>query len=405
MYRWYKKSSVCYVYLSDVGSSRKDLGLYDDLALRTRSQPPPRWYTRGWTLQELIAPADVDFYSSDWTFLGTKLGHMRTLSEFTGIDFYALGGGDLRKLTVARRMSWVSKRKTTVVEDIAYCLLGIFDINMPLLYGEGEKAFIRLQEEIMKISDDQSIFAWRDDESLDTYREEYGNSFHQTGLLAAQPAFFKTSGSVGQFQPERPGRSTSGATNQGIKVEFLMCREACYQSGQVYLAVLDSQLGSIPGVLAGIRMRQLSPGSQGFACIDTHQLIQFARYDMQNQIDLKGFDPTEKQDKLVDLKLRKFLSLYSYSQLSYDYFWRQARSIQLGRQVPSMYDKILSFLFRRHFGWYQGTLCLTDWQLRRYIRDICGTWEPGLCSLSILDSKHSILGQFICNLDDMTVFY
>jgi hypothetical protein len=199
MYRWYKKSSVCYVYLSDVGSSRKDLGLYDDLALRTRSQPPPRWYTRGWTLQELIAPADVDFYSSDWTFLGTKLGHMRTLSEFTGIDFYALGGGDLRKLTVARRMSWVSKRKTTVVEDIAYFLLGIFDINMPLLYGEGEKAFIRLQEEIMKISDDQSIFAWRDDESLDTYREEYGNSFHQTGLLAAQPAFFKTSGS-GQHQ-------------------------------------------------------------------------------------------------------------------------------------------------------------------------------------------------------------
>jgi hypothetical protein len=184
-----------------------------------------------------------------------------------------------------------------------------------------------------------------------------------------------------------------------------MCREACYQSGQVYLAVLDSQLGSIPGVLAGIRMRQLSPGSQGFACIDTHQLIQFARYDMQNQIDLKGFDPTEKQDKLVDLKLRKFLSLYSYSQLSYDYFWRQARSIQLGRQVPSMYDKILSFLFRRHFGWYQGTLCLTDWQLRRYIRNICGTWEPGLCSLSILDSRHSILGQFICNLDDMTVFY
>jgi hypothetical protein len=73
MYRWYKKSSVCYIYLSDVESSSKYIGLnYDDLALRVRDTPAPRWYTRGWTLQELIAPANVHFYSSDWTFLGTN---------------------------------------------------------------------------------------------------------------------------------------------------------------------------------------------------------------------------------------------------------------------------------------------------------------------------------------------
>lgn len=218
MYRWYKKSAVCYVYLGDVTGGVPFRQREDSGAL-------PRWYSRGWTLQELIVPENVRFYNQFWTFLGTKLEHMTAISNVTGIDLYALGGGDLTKLTIARRMSWVATRQTTRSEDMAYCLLGIFDINMLLLYGEGDNAFIRLQQEIMNVSDDQSIFAWWDDDSMEYYHEDYGERFERHGLLASSPAYFRTSGTVVQFQSQRSGRSISMSTNQGLKVDLLVCRD------------------------------------------------------------------------------------------------------------------------------------------------------------------------------------
>jgi hypothetical protein len=119
-----------------------------------------RWFTRGWTLQELIAPKVVEFYSSDWQKIATKEEICGLLSSITGIDEVILRGADLADVSVARRMSWASGRRTTRAEDIAYCLLGIFDINLPLIYGEGLKAFRRLQEAIMVSTHDQSLFAW-----------------------------------------------------------------------------------------------------------------------------------------------------------------------------------------------------------------------------------------------------
>lgn len=124
-----------------------------------------RWFTRGWTLQELIAPPNVIFYSQNWNHLGTKLGNkipdMRDpekamrfpslLSSITGIDRGVLTGSEvLEDLSVATKMEWAAHRQTTRTEDIAYCLMGIFNVNMPLLYGEGNRSFIRLQEEILK---------------------------------------------------------------------------------------------------------------------------------------------------------------------------------------------------------------------------------------------------------------
>jgi hypothetical protein len=155
MYRWYSSAKICYAYLVDVPGNT----LSNSLPPEFRKS---RWFTRGWTLQELIAPSNVVFYSRFWDRLGTKIDQCDLLSEITGIDSTILRDDrDLKCISVAQKMSWAANRETTRVEDMAYCLLGIFDVNIPLLYGEGKKAFIRLQEEIVKSTEDHSIFAWR----------------------------------------------------------------------------------------------------------------------------------------------------------------------------------------------------------------------------------------------------
>lgn len=169
MYRWYKQAKVCYVYLADVT---------DDPIIeqwknqpenwRERRDPPPndspfvksRWFTRGWTLQELLGPERLRFFSSTFKFLGTKRELCELLVVITGISDAAIRNVSHASPNVAQKMSWAARRQTTRVEDMAYCLLGLFDVNIPLIYGEGEKAFRRLQEEIMKNSNDQTLFAW-----------------------------------------------------------------------------------------------------------------------------------------------------------------------------------------------------------------------------------------------------
>lgn len=177
MFRWYEASFVCYVYLSDVGNSTKT-----QEELRAS-----RWFTRGWTLQELIAPDNVILLHKNWGELGTKRGWSKQISAITGIPVDVLTHkSHLRWYSVATRMSWAANRKTTREEDTAYCLFGLFDVNMPLLYGEGPKAFRRLQEEIMRTVDDASIFAWlsRKPQDLD------GPDITRHGFLAAEPAWF-----------------------------------------------------------------------------------------------------------------------------------------------------------------------------------------------------------------------
>jgi hypothetical protein len=153
MFRWYENAVVCYVYLSDAIWCA-------DAAIMNERLRKCRWFTRGWTLQELIAPRNVEFYSTDWRKIATKDELCGLLSSITGIDEHILRGANLTDVSIARRMSWASRRKTTRREDIAYCLLGIFDVNLPLIYGEGLKAFRRLQEAIMNTTHDQSLFAW-----------------------------------------------------------------------------------------------------------------------------------------------------------------------------------------------------------------------------------------------------
>jgi hypothetical protein len=179
MFGWYGSSSICYVYLSDVRQAESVVQF-----------PRSKWFTRGWTLQELLAPKSVEFFDQAWERLGTKKAHSVWISKITGIDdsvlarsrrkanAYDEGGSDVQigSFCVAKRLSWAARRETTRVEDTAYALLGIFDINMPLLYGEGTRAFTRLQEEILRKSGDNSILAW----GLDL------NAQHPAGLIPAE---------------------------------------------------------------------------------------------------------------------------------------------------------------------------------------------------------------------------
>ncbi|KAI0779414.1 heterokaryon incompatibility protein-domain-containing protein [Fomes fomentarius] len=165
MFEWYLRSEVCYALLEDVPSNC-------DLDAPQSEFRNARWHTRGWTLQELIAPSIVIFLSSDWTFLGTKAELADLLQEITGIfSRILMHQRHYSDLSVARRMSWASRRRTTRLEDEAYCLMGLFGVNMPTIYGEGHKAFRRLQEVILKQTSDMSLFAWSAAQPLDTLGE------------------------------------------------------------------------------------------------------------------------------------------------------------------------------------------------------------------------------------------
>ncbi|OTB07250.1 hypothetical protein M426DRAFT_318279 [Hypoxylon sp. CI-4A] len=149
MFKFYTEAKICFAYLADLIWEHDGTHLYGC-----------RWFTRGWCLQELIAPKVMKFYDKNWQSIGSRNALSEYIVAITKIDASVLRHeGSLDMIPIARKMSWAAKRQTTRIEDMAYCLLGIFDIHMPLLYGEGANAFIRLQEEIIKQSDDLSIFA------------------------------------------------------------------------------------------------------------------------------------------------------------------------------------------------------------------------------------------------------
>lgn len=188
MFHLYASSAVCYAYLSDLDPEG---GV--DAENPTSQFAQSRWFRRGWTLQELIAPKTVEFYDRDWNFRGTKADLSRAIAAVTGIDGDVLRDSSaLFQIPVARRMSWAAGRQTSRLEDNAYSLLGIFDVNMPMLYGEGEKAFIRLQEEIAKETNDLTLFAWQ---AVKTNEEDSASQKYR-GILAKSPAEFAKFGDV-----------------------------------------------------------------------------------------------------------------------------------------------------------------------------------------------------------------
>ncbi|RDW56928.1 HET-domain-containing protein [Coleophoma crateriformis] len=149
MFRWYRDAAKCYVYLSDVSRSPHNNDEIPNQLPWDSSFRRSRWFTRGWTLQELIAPTSVEFFSKDRELIGSKVSLERQMCEITRIHFKALRGNSLSDFSIQERMSWIENRSTTKKEDKAYSLLGIFDVSMAPIYGEGEeKAFQRLREKI-----------------------------------------------------------------------------------------------------------------------------------------------------------------------------------------------------------------------------------------------------------------
>ncbi|CAN9166711.1 unnamed protein product [Alternaria alternata] len=164
MWKYYKESNICLAYLEDVVDPEAGWG---------NDQPVGKseWFTRGWTLQELIAPYSVEFYSSGWQPIGTKLERYRELADITGIDHDILRNNrPISDFSTAEKLSWAAHRAVTKEEDETYSLFGLFDLNLPLLYGEGRlKAFVRLQEAIYDTTSDHSIFLFLHSRSSDDY--------------------------------------------------------------------------------------------------------------------------------------------------------------------------------------------------------------------------------------------
>lgn len=202
MFSWYKEANVCLVYLQDIGKGSP----------KTFSES--EWFTRGWTLQELLAPKDVTFFDRDWNNIGTKISRSSDIEKATRIAHRHMV--DFKTASIATRMSWQAGRQTTRFEDLAYSLFGIFDVAMDLRYGERDKAFRRLQEQIINSHPlDESILAWTSN--------EFGDD-KQPGILAPRPDCFKNSANLTAESPSHKyiPRNSYNISNKGLEISVRM---------------------------------------------------------------------------------------------------------------------------------------------------------------------------------------
>ena len=208
-----------------------------------------RWFTRGWTLQELLAPHTVEFYNHSWIFLGSKHNYTHQIADITGIHHKILEDSAISSTNVAQKMSWAANRTTTRKEDMAYCLLGLFDVNMALIYGEGEKAFLRLQEHIAATSTDHSLFAWGVPSGRDHTTEENLRSYRS--IFARSPADFHGCGALWNATIVPPNVWTQ--TNRGFHAPLPTVPSSLAENlpghpakidDQDYLAILNCSSGS-----------------------------------------------------------------------------------------------------------------------------------------------------------------
>ena len=352
MYRWYKRSHVCYSYLEDVVFSKN--------AEQEGSQfRNSKWFTRGWTLQELIAPRNIRFFSSNWTCLGSRDSLVAACSKASGIpEYLLLNPGTTGSYSIAQRMSWASKRKTTRAEDVAYSLLGLFNVNMPTLYGEGRhKAFQRLQEELIKTYDDDSIFAFKE------------HDWRFVGF-ASSPASFADSGNiivVDSVWAEEPHT----VTNRGIRMQLRILPDACPECSDWERAALrcrregdfDSVLGFYltTGSTKGARARM----SATLTFIPIGEVLQ---RDAQMVLILKNSDDSDKSDESTS-------ALFPPCRLTF------GSLSQLGYQVKVPIDIISQGL---------SSLEKSTFQMRRRRLETDFATEPGLVFLFYLpDGSHA----------------
>jgi hypothetical protein len=242
MFLWYQEASVCYVYLADKfkGSRLRDC----------------RWFTRGWTLQELIAPEVITFFDNSWGCIGSKNSLMDQLTVITRIDSDILGHrAPISSACIAKRFSWAAGRKTTRVEDIAYCLLGICNIHMPMLYGEGKAAFRRLQEEIIRSTCDLSILAWLPPQSSDVSKEDY------CGFLAESVNHFSVCSKMYSVTDSLVDEGDISVSNKGLKLKPQVYLKNYPNKGYRYSLKLDCMALGYEGDFCAIPIRKVGPNT------------------------------------------------------------------------------------------------------------------------------------------------
>ncbi|KAI9059414.1 HET-domain-containing protein [Trametes sanguinea] len=281
MFRWYADAEVCYAYLHDVSGSERPAT--PDSEFRTSE-----WFKRGWTLQELIAPKDVVFLSRLWFPIASKRSFAPLLEEITRVDADVLMGTmSVHEVSVARRMSWAARRETSRVEDEAYCLMGIFDVQLPIIYGQGRYTFVRLQEEILRRIPDATMLAWgpRGDltEMMVGYRfvfpTAHATSFIENScLFATRPAAFSDVSASFIPVPSREFARVCGlpqkrphfrVTGHGIQA---LCPVVTFSSGctLMLLPCCEKIDGSRP-LLVALLLRQQSQSRP--MCVGTRILL------------------------------------------------------------------------------------------------------------------------------------
>ncbi|OQE17987.1 hypothetical protein PENSTE_c019G09204 [Penicillium steckii] len=259
MFRWYQDSRICYAYLADTDEDPSQIASC-------------RWFTRGFTLQELIAPGNMVFFSRNWDRLGSKMDLCDTISQITGIGVeYLCHYRELECASVAQRMSWAANRQTSRPEDISYSLLGIFGVNMPLLYGEGARAFIRLEEEIMRNSDEiatgQSLFAWCDPDA---------DPDALYGLLATSPKQFSHAKTMLSYESWE-SRPPYAMTNRGLRIELPVKPDQ--EQPSLDVAALNCPIPDDPNddTFIGVNIQKLSSGGEQYARTRANRICHLTR--------------------------------------------------------------------------------------------------------------------------------
>lgn len=217
MFNWYRRAKLCIVHLADTQRSVWAAVEKDGKRI------PSEWFSRGWTLQELLAPSEMWFYDRDWQPFGSKRDLARYIADASGIEVVYLNGEkDFRKASIATRLSWQAPRRTKREEDMSYSLLGVLDVSLDSRYGEGgSQAFMRLQEELIrnqKVSD-ESLFAWTMPAEGLPQHDRIGWQKEEWGLLAPSPQCFMNSGDIITEQQFR-GRPNNGIAKTGDGVVF-----------------------------------------------------------------------------------------------------------------------------------------------------------------------------------------
>ena len=290
MFVWYQSAEICYAYLADVPALEKsdwDVLEKSDWDVLESCLAKSLWFTRGWTLQELIAPSRVEFLAADWRnclpntiakkwYLDEDIQFCELLCRITGVDVGVLRGmKPLATLNIATKMSWASYRSTTRPEDMAYCLLGLFDINIPLLYGEGgKKAFTRLQEELMRNSDDHSLFCWT---------QKTATSKIARGLLAESPAEFASSRGISNFSNWTRSYPYS-MTNMGLEItlpvfNYPMIPRADRDTPlyfRTHIGILNCIWQNQPGKRLVVELYRITPDGDQYARVNAGK---FTTYD------------------------------------------------------------------------------------------------------------------------------